>query len=341
MRQGPISIAGIGLVTSVGLNALASCAAIRAKLTRPTQSRVTGSDGEWITAHQVALDPACRRLDRLARLAARAARECMADTPREQWSGIPLLLCVAEGDRPGRLEGLDDRLFVLLQKLLGARFAAQSAVVARGRVAVAVALAQAHKLIVEGHRQVLIVAVDSLLGAATLGHLDRQQRLLSEFNSNGFIPGEAAGAVRISAASAGAQMLCRGMGFGVEPAHIASGLPLRGDGLAAAIKEALRQAGEKLHHLDYRMADLSGEQYYFKEAALALLRTMRQRRETFDLLHPAECIGEVGAAAGMTVLVCAVVAAQKRYAPGPRVLAHWSNDAGQRAAVVLHWQAQA
>lgn len=342
MRQRPIAIRRAGLVTSVGLSAAASSAAIRAKLTHPSPTRVTDSRGDWIVAHQVAFDTTCRGLDRLTHLAARVVEECMIDEPRVQWAEIPLLLCVAEPQRPGRIEGLDDRLFVDLQQRLNASFAPESAVVAHGRVAAAVALAQAHRLIHEHrHPQVVIAAVDSLIGWATLSRYDRDERLLAPFNSNGFMPGEAAGAVLVSAASKMAQMQCWGVGFGMEPAHVESGLPLRGDGLTSAIKEALRQAGREMHQINYRVTDLSGEQYYFKEAALALLHTLRQRTESFDLWHPAECIGEVGAAAGIATLVVATVASQKGYGPGPDVLAHWANDEGQRAAAVLHWQAQA
>ncbi|MCK7582584.1 MAG: hypothetical protein MZV65_48090 [Chromatiales bacterium] len=40
---------------------------------------------------------------------------------------MPLLLCVAERERPGRLEGLDDQLFLDIQQELDVRFAPQSA----------------------------------------------------------------------------------------------------------------------------------------------------------------------------------------------------------------------
>ena len=58
----------------------------------------------------------------------------------------------------------------------------------------------------------------------------------------------------------------------VEKATIESDEPLRGDGLAAAYRQALDAAGLGLHEIDYRIADLSGEQYWFKEAASLLPR---------------------------------------------------------------------
>jgi 3-oxoacyl-[acyl-carrier-protein] synthase-1 len=247
---------------------------------------------------------------------------------------MPLLLCVAEQERPGRLAGLDDQLFRDIEQALGVRFAPASAVIAQGRVSVAIALAQARKLIHEHNApQVIIAAADSLLSWPTLGVLEREQRLLTEHNSNGFMPGEGGGALLVGRPQGKGEMLCAGIGFGIEKAHIDSGEPLRADGLTAAIKDALADAGCEMHDIDFRITDLSGEQYYFKEAALALSRTLRRGRETFDLWHPAESIGESGAVSGIVCLAIARMASVKGYAPGRGVLMHFANDGGHRVAI--------
>jgi len=134
-------------------------------------------------------------------------------------------------------------------------------------------------------------------------------------------------------------LLCTGIGFGLEKATLDSGQPLRADGMAQAFKEALAEAGCGLHELDFRVTDLSGEQYYFKEAAVAMGRVMRQIREQFELWHAAECTGEVGAAAGLVALTVTNTACRKAYAPGAGVLFHASNDSGERAALVLRYGA--
>jgi len=185
---------------------------------------------------------------------------------------------------------------------------------------------------------VLIAATDSLLTRATLGVYEGEERLLTPRNSNGFMPGEGAGALLVGQPGVKGELLCTGIGFAMEKAHIGSGEPLLAEGLSAAIKIALAEAGCGLHELDYRISDISGEQYYFKEAALALLRVLRQRKEEFDLWHPAEGIGEAGATAGVAALTVAAVAARNAYALGPRVLAHLANDAGQRAAAILQFR---
>jgi 3-oxoacyl-[acyl-carrier-protein] synthase-1 len=243
---------------------------------------------------------------------------------------------VAEPERPGRQQGLDDLLLPDVQDELGASFAPNSSVAAHGRVSMGVALAQARRLIQEAHvARVLIAAADSLVAWPTLSVYERAERLLTSANSNGFIAGEAGGALLVARPRGKDELLCDGIGFGMESARIDSGDPLRADGLANAIKAALADAECEMHDLDFRIADVSGEHYYFKEAALALSRTLRRRKERFDIWHPAECIGESGSVAGLALLAIASDGCRKAYADGPNLLAHMSNDAGQRAAVVL------
>jgi len=264
-----------------------------------------------------------------------AIEECLEGSDRRARERMSVLLCVAEPSRPGRIAGLEE-LLEDIQRSLGVTFASDSAVLAGGRVGVCQALARARELLsLREAQQILVVATDSLLPRATLEAYETEGRLLTPRNSNGFIPGEAAGAVLVGTAPDAIALRCRGIGFGRETASIGSGEPLRADGLAAAIKTALSNADCEIHDVDYRLSDLSGEHFYFKEAALALSRTLRCRKEEFDLWHPAECIGETGAAAGVAMLAVADAARRKGYAPGPRVLLHLANDDGQRAAAVV------
>ena len=334
----PLAVHRTGLVSSVGLSAEASCAALRAKLTNPHETRFADNAGNWIVGHEVPLGAPWRGLTRLAHLAARAIGDCLRDTPRATWPRLPVLLCVAEPERPGRPPDLDTHLLEAVQDLLGMKFAEASAVVAHGRVGAAIALAHASRLLADpACPEVLVVAADSLLTAPAMRHFNEADRLLTAYNSNGFMPGEAGAAVLLRAPGPQAELRCTGVGFGVERAAIDSGEPLRADGLTRAITDALAAAGCDMHDLDFRITDIAGEQYYFKEAALALSRTLRRRKADFDLWHPAESLGETGSAAGIATLVVADAACRKRYAPGPNVIAQFTGDRGQRAAAVLRF----
>ena len=69
-----------------------------------------------------------------------------------------------------------------------------------------------------------------------------------------------------------------------------------------------------------------------------MTRTLRVRKEEFDIWHPADCIGEVGAAIVPVVLAVALAAARKNYAPGPGALCHFAGDNSERAAVILRYE---
>lgn len=338
MSTPPLAVLGTGLVTSVGLDAASTCAALRAKLTNPSDTQFIDSAGRWIVGHQVHLPRGHRGLDKLASMAAMAITQALDPRPKETWAKLPVLLCVAEGTRPGRIAGLDDRLFASIQDLLGTRFSPASAVVPQGRVGVAVALARARALVQQqAAREVLVVAADSLLQGESLIHYERVRRLLTESNTDGFMPGEGAGALLVGVPDGPHRLHCTGLGFASEAAHVDSGEPLRAEGLTRAVRQAIDEAGVAMHEMDFRITDVSGEQYYFKEASLALSRSMRVLKEDFELWHPAECIGETGAVSGISVIALAEAACRKSYARGPAVLAHWSNDNGLRAAATLHY----
>jgi 3-oxoacyl-[acyl-carrier-protein] synthase-1 len=339
MSAPPVAILETGLVCSVGLTAPAACAAIRCAIDNFHETRFMDAGGEWIIGAAVPLARPWRGRPKLVKMLAMAVRECLDAARVGQTKSVPLVLCVAEADRPGRLEGLDDTLRVDLEAELGTRFHPNaSTVIAQGRMGAALALAHARKLIHDGHHAaVLIAAPDSLLLAGTLGGFEKRDRLLTSVNSNGFIPGEAAGAVLVGLPRAitEPQLLCAGIGLGIESVTVYTEEPFRADGLTQAIKAALADAGCDLGDLDFRITDNSGEQYYFKEASLALTRTLRRRKEQFHIWHPADCVGEVGAAIGPAILAVLIAALRKGYAPGPNVLFHIGNDAGQRAALVL------
>jgi 3-oxoacyl-[acyl-carrier-protein] synthase-1 len=270
-----------------------------------------------------------------------AIEECLEGIEPLAPSTVPLLLCIAEPGRHGRLEGLDESLFGELKRELSFEFqSGLSLLIPGGRVGVAQALAHARRLLYgEGVSHVVIAAADSLLVGSTLAAYESEGRLLTSLNPDGFIPGEAGGAVLVARESSREpSLLCEGLGFATERAVLGSGEPLRADGLKDAMKQALREAGYGLHDIDFRITDNSGEQYYFKEAALAVSRILRRRKEEFDIWHPADCVGEVGAAIGAVSIAVAFMASLKRYSPGYRMLMHAGNDAGDRSAVIWRYE---
>lgn len=334
MSAMPLAVQSAGMVSSVGLTALSSCAAIRARISNPTETRCPDLQDEWIIAHQVPFEQPWRGLPRLARMAVSAIEECLAPAPPVDWSQLPVLVCSSEPSRPGRIEGIDDQLLHSIAEALGVALSPASALFCHGRTGIAVALMHARRLVYgQGVERALIVATDSLVTRRTMAHYDSCHRLLTPSNSNGFMPGEGACAFLVGRPSGRRQLICAGMGFGVEAAHINSGAPLRGDGLVQAHKAALADCGRSMDDVDYRVTDLDGEHYYFKEAHFAFTRLRRLATDT-ELWHPAQSTGAGGAALGGVCLAVAAAALERSYAPGDTALLHFSDDDGKRASIV-------
>lgn len=331
-----LAVRAVGLICGLGSTAEESCAAIRCGINNFQETRFVGDDGEWLVGSAVELDAPWRGISKLAKMAARAIAECFA-AAEEAPERIPVLLCTAETLRPGRFEGLFQVLLQYVERELGLRLHPHSKLVEEGRVGGAIALLQARRMLSGGrYRHVIVAGVDTFLTGATLAAYDAEDRLLRKDNSNGFIPGEAGGAVLLSLATdeTSSPLLIRGLGFGREPAPLASGNPLRAEGLVQAIRGSLQEAGLALSDCDHRIADVSGEQYRFKEAALAVSRLLRKRKVSFGLWHPADSVGEVGAAALPTIIATLFMGSVKDYLPGRCFAAHFSNDDEKRAAFI-------
>lgn len=326
------------MLCGVGLSSAASCAAIRCAIDRFDETQFIDRAGEWIVGSQAPLDPPARGRSKILQMAASVTNEALSSATAAH-KDIALLLCVSETTRPGRFGGLDESLMLDLEQSLETRFHASSRVFQTGRVGGLEALAAASDLIhADEVKACVVVGSDTFLVGITIREYEAKQRLLTSENSNGFVPGEGAAAVLLQpvAANDTTSLRCCGIGFADETATIDSDTPLKADGLSTAFKAAFADAEIDYTKLDYRLTDNNGEQYGFKEAALAVQRTLRLRKEQFDIWHAADCLGEVGAATVPIALSVAAAAAEKGYAPGPGALLHVGNDDGRRGALILH-----
>ncbi len=185
---------------------------------------------------------------------------------------------------------------------------------------------------------VLIVGVDSLLSPNAIRYYleGSVNRLLTDKNSNGFIPGEAAVAVLCGKPKEGiSSMNIASVGFGEEPVGVYSEDVLKAVGMTKSTFDALEPLGIYADDTDFRISSVSGESYFFKELTLTHTKTMKKSRTDHPLWHPADSIGEVGAAVGGAMLVMAEYAFKNKYAPGKKALCHLSNDSSERVTFIL------
>lgn len=363
-----LAITGLGMVTPVGLSVEASCAAFRAGIARFTPvfgkyiddekgQPVPASGGrvplEWFhggpvedeypghEAWKLPLPPPSHAFvtpgaARLAELAVPAAHEAwtaarLADrAPRS----IGLYLGVDESE-DGRAV-IDE-----LAKQLGATFAVER-VDALGRASGLAAFHRAARHLREGRIEVALVgAVGSWVRAEAIEQLVESGRLRDDDHPQGIIPGEGAAFVVLEAAPpSGVRPLAWLAGSGVaEEPTAGTEDASEGMGITQALRKALASAG--LQAFPRVICDLNGDRYRAMEWAYGLVRVLGglQPAEggpaSNEAWHPADCIGDTGAASGLVNLAWAVTAMRKGYGRSRESLVWGGSDGVLRAAAVL------
>lgn len=341
----PLAITATGMVTAVGFNAPASCAAMRAGISGVKQANLWDAEsGEYLTAAKVPLPQWWEGYGKHAELVAPAIHECLAAAAPRRLDEIPLLLVVAPSSRHCRIPELDTELLGDIAYKLEARLHPDSRIIPQGPVGGVVALQEASRLLSTRRARCCIIAgVDSFLQQKVIEAYLEKRRVLTPLNSNGFIPGEAGTAILVvpAGSSPNDELQILGASITKEHATITAEEPLRAEGLTQAIGEAMEAAQVTLRDVAYRITDLNGEHYKFKEATVASMRferkTEKPRERLFDIWHPIEYIGEIGAAITPCLISIALSASQKGYALGDTALLHVGNDDGERAALVTRF----
>lgn len=356
MSGAALAVVGAGMVSALGFNGPANWAAMRAKICGLRQRQPTDPhSGEPLSVGRADVPQWWEGVAKYADILAAPILECLLQAERlglapAVVAHVPVIVALSEPDRIGRPEHLEVELVTELTARLGPLHA-DSSTIARGRSGGVLALDLAARLLRAGRSACCIVAgVDSFLHLAGFEPLIDRGRLLTPDNSNGFFAGEAGAAVLVTG---GRNFRCGelhvlGLGMAKEAAVIESDEPLRAEGLTAAIRAALRAADMTMLDIAYRLTDLNGERYKFKESMLAMARLNRKVDErgreapedqTLELWHPIEFTGEIGAAIMPCLLGLAWQAGRGGWAPGPTSLCHLSDDDGDRAAAVLRFQA--
>ena len=258
---GFLYISCLSLVCPVGFTPESAAAAMRAGIAGLTNLPYFDSTGEPIVGAMVpGLADDLRGTERLIHLLALAFEYVQTRLPSEfAWTDLPLFLCTREPARPGakikRIVAEVEARQQLNIRRDGSRH------IASGPVGAFEALAAVRRLFAEGQVQAcLIAAVDTFVDARALRWLDQAQRLKTEVQSDGVIPGEAACLALVSSQPARSSCLVvKGLGFAVEDATVLDEEPLLGKGMAAAVKDALRDAGLAMHEVDFRLSDVAGE----------------------------------------------------------------------------------
>jgi 3-oxoacyl-[acyl-carrier-protein] synthase-1 len=190
---------------------------------------------------------------------------------------------------------------------------------------------------------VIAGGVDSFYDWKTLEILEKQDRLLTQENLDGFIPGEGAAFLTLSN-DVNAQPCARvaGLGIGYELAPILSEQASRASGITNAMNKAVQTLRNAVLRSNYWFVDLTHEVYGIKEFQRVITRFGDLMGTNLRLETPLREIGNTGAATVPLFAVLACEAWSHGYAQDRFCVALGASDNGLRGAVLLEevraWQ---
>jgi 3-oxoacyl-[acyl-carrier-protein] synthase I len=119
-----------------------------------------------------------------------------------------------------------------------------------------------------------------------------------------------------------------------EPAPIGPRTPARAGALSLVLRELFaREPPAAFHRV---LVDLSGERWRSLEWAIVEGQVTGLLPRGWELWHPADCLGDIGAASVLASIVLVARAFERRYAGPGGALVVSSSFAGERCAVAIH-----
>jgi 3-oxoacyl-[acyl-carrier-protein] synthase I len=339
-------IVGSGAITSVGYCVPQIWASVRAGIAKFSRSRLIDNNFEPFRIAEIdendledllpenATITMSDRERRMLRLAAPALREAL-----DGRAGKPPVFLGLPRPTPSRASCQQTTYISALAAQAGVSLdEIRSRVFPNGRAAFFLAVDEALRYLAEGKGPDAVVGgVDSYLVPELLGRLFAENRLLSDRVSDGFIPGEGAGFVVLSRVSGTPKVkscLIGGVGLASDLGHRYSKSPSLGEGLSSAISALEENSrGAELRFFTV-FAGLNGEGFGAKEWGVARIRHSASFASEGRLEHPADCFGDIGAAAGGVLTALAHASLVGRHRQGP-VLVWASSDHEERGCLTL------
>jgi 3-oxoacyl-[acyl-carrier-protein] synthase I len=211
----------------------------------------------------------------------------------------------------------------------------------RDHAAGAVAMAAACDALRAGRCEAaLVLGADSWLRRSDLEALQHADRLKLPGHADGLIPGEAGAALVLETEEGARRRRVRTfarIGHVVrrdEPAPIGPRTPARAGALSLVLRELFaREPPAAFHRV---LVDLSGERWRSLEWAIVEGQVTGLLPRGWELWHPADCLGDIGAASVLASIVLVARAFERRYAGPGGALVVSSSFAGERCAVAIH-----
>jgi 3-oxoacyl-[acyl-carrier-protein] synthase I len=308
-----IYIAGAGMISGVGsnmsMNATAIVAGIGGYSDSSTFSRKFKAM-KMLCIPDEALPPLDEEIAkskgmsqayaRMIRAIGPAMKDCLGGkTPKQP---IPLFLALPEG-LPGVArtppEGILKGIATQTKIPIDLSYSRQ---LSTGRTGGLQAIDMATRYLMQtGNDFAFVAGLDSPLDQGWLAKLDYEDRILQNGAKDAFAPGEAAACLLLATERGKLKfglretVWCTFPGHGDEPGHRYSDEPYLGEGMASAFQKALQQSDSK-EPIKNIFSTLNGESFGAKELGVALTRNNSALDNECSIQHPADVLGDIGAA---------------------------------------------
>ncbi len=330
----------------MGLDATESISSFRARLTRlAIYPEYEDKNWEPITIGKIGYIPETLDFtDRVIDIAWPAMEEALLpfDNQLEKPNQLPVLIGLPE-PRPGLSDFLNPLLLQSMEKLgRQKQLNLDITLIPNGHSSGLMALNQAREKITALETDyVLIGGMDSYLHKDTLSWLEKSGRLLCSYNSNGFIPGEAAAFCLLASPkiieeiNVPVKATVTGTACTQEENCFGSKRPCLGQGLTKAIQTSLIDL-KKEDLIQQVFCAFNGEDYPAKEWAYTSVRIGKRLENPENIISGTGSWGDVGAATGPLLICHAVHSGEWGYAKGPTSLLFTSSLGKDRAAALLN-----
>lgn len=339
-RTSPLPlVTGYGLATGVGRNAAQTAALVRAAV---SNFRADSNRTASIIDHRLSYAPWTTKFERFLAAplfeAVWQAGGVQALRGRRLHSYWALPSESRRGIEQDDLKSLPERAREMLDQL---GLVGELSFYPRDHVASLHALAAAQADLLNGHAEVaLVIALDSQDHLPHLQWLRANDRLKCDRTASGVVVGDACAVLVIEHEAAVRRRGVRAraaigrLALERDPSSDSPSQPTQAEAMSRALRSVL--ANDELHPVQDVYVDLTGERWRFLEWALTETRCLAILPHGYSVTHPADCLGDTGAAAGLVMSILAIRSYERGYARGERSLIVTSNDVGERAAALVH-----
>jgi 3-oxoacyl-[acyl-carrier-protein] synthase-1 len=344
-------ISGIGMVTPVGMNGAQTSASVRTGITRMREADdiylCLADDPDFEDATPLIASTLSylehERRDKstpaewLAHIAAHAFRDLQSsvELTRSDCRQTGLFMALPS-QRPQWGAADEDQFVYHFHNCIEKDVFPVEEFAYQGHAGALTLYASACRRLAEGQiKYALLAGAESYLFAHWLERLDHDYRIKSDRNPDGFIPGEGAAFVLLEPAGQPEKNQRRSLARvgNVKGAQCPQTELSHNTG--TVLSRLLKDMLDSTTDAPIIVCDLNGEPARMKEWGYTVVRLGEKLGAAPIVVHPADCLGDLGAASGPVHIGLSIHFLARQYARHPSALVWSASDSGERMAMLI------